>query len=192
MVTCDVYHAGLPTIVARSAMMDAKIETVKLPLVAKKVHTAKAALSASNSEGADFILLAPIEDEDPMDIMISLSENIKVPIFIAWSLTRVEQKLFGSGVGGFFVSLKDIGQVSEGQMSSLVRGTVMKNSETGNGNEGARNVEIRQSNNGSYLKDKPVGFLFEEGSEKKFIEKEKVVLLEAIDVIKEAAPMVIF
>lgn len=189
MVTCDGYRAGLPTIVAKSAMMDAKVENVMLPLVAKKVHTAKAALSASNSEGADFILLTSFEDEDPIVFMSSLLQNIKVPIFTPWSLNQSERMFFGSGVSGFFVLLKDLGQVSEGHIRSLVSATAVKDSETGNVNKGARKVE---SNNGSDWTDKPVGFVHEEGSEKKYIEKEKVVLLEAINVIKEAAPMVIF
>ncbi|CAM8925630.1 unnamed protein product [Rhodiola kirilowii] len=180
---------GLPTIVARSAMMDAKVETVMLPMVAKKVQTAKAAMSASNSEGADFLLLDPVEDENPKDFVSSLLQNIKVPIFVTWSLNGLGDGLFGSGASGFVVSLKHLRQFSEGDMSHLVSASPRTNSKSLNDIEDAKFIEVQQSNNGSYRKDRAVGIVNAEVGKKKFIEMEKQVLLEAIDVIKKAAPM---
>ncbi|CAM8923161.1 unnamed protein product [Rhodiola kirilowii] len=180
---------GLPTIVARSAMMDAKVETVMLPMVAKKVQTAKAAMSASNSEGADFLLLDPVEDENPKDFVSSLLQNIKVPIFVTWSLNGLGDGLFGSGASGFVVSLKHLRQFSEGDMSHLVSASPRTNSKSLNDIEDAKFIEVQQSNNGSYRKDRAVGIVNAEVGEKKFIEMEKQVLLEAIDVITKAAPM---
>uniref|UniRef100_A0A7N0SYC6 G domain-containing protein n=1 Tax=Kalanchoe fedtschenkoi TaxID=63787 RepID=A0A7N0SYC6_KALFE len=178
---------GLPTIVARNAMMDGKAQTVMLPLVAKKVQTTMAALSASNSEGADFLLLSPNEDEDPVDLMSSLSRSIKVPVFVTCSLPDSGEKLLRSGASGLVVSLKELGRFSEGSITSLISTPLKATGEPVNDSEGARIVELRQSYNGSYWEDRVVGIV--EGREKKFVEKEKVVLLEAIDVIKKAAPL---
>ncbi|KAJ6352427.1 hypothetical protein OIU76_001622 [Salix suchowensis] len=49
---------GLPSIVARNMMMGSRTESVVLPLVARIVQTPNAALNASNSEGADFLIYA--------------------------------------------------------------------------------------------------------------------------------------
>uniref|UniRef100_A0A6N2KLY5 Uncharacterized protein n=1 Tax=Salix viminalis TaxID=40686 RepID=A0A6N2KLY5_SALVM len=47
---------GLPSIVAKNMLMGSKSGPVVLPLVARIVQTPNAALNASNSEGADFLI----------------------------------------------------------------------------------------------------------------------------------------
>jgi len=47
---------GLPTVVARNTMLGSNTELVLLPLVARFVQTVDAAVNASKSEGADFLI----------------------------------------------------------------------------------------------------------------------------------------
>ncbi|KAK8630710.1 hypothetical protein V6N13_079491 [Hibiscus sabdariffa] len=58
---------GLPAIVARNTMMDSKSDSVFLPLVARIVQSSDAALNASGSEGADF-LIYDVGQEEHVDM----------------------------------------------------------------------------------------------------------------------------
>ncbi len=86
---------GLPAIVARNTMMDSRSESVILPLVARSVQSANAALTASNSEGADFLLYGIVEEKQQSRASVtSIFENVKIPIFAMVPSHAKETSLF--------------------------------------------------------------------------------------------------
>ncbi|KAL6505129.1 hypothetical protein OROGR_024946 [Orobanche gracilis] len=127
---------GLPTIVARNTLIGAKKDSVILPLVARNVQTHEAALDASNSEGADFLIYTIKEDH-------SLEELLE----------------YASGI-----KLED-------------------------GDQSFDNLKTLGMENGFYGKKMIGGFTRLEESEKQFIDRERSILLEAIDVIESATPL---
>ncbi|KAG8365694.1 hypothetical protein BUALT_Bualt18G0133300 [Buddleja alternifolia] len=113
----------LPTIVARNTMMDVKTDSVILPLVARNVQTHDAALDASNSEGADFIIHTTRGDCHPKELVSSVSGNVKIPIFIMVdSLTggishNKSSDLLRSGASGVVVSVDELKLLREDDLS---------------------------------------------------------------------------
>ncbi|KAE8721395.1 mitochondrial Rho GTPase 1-like [Hibiscus syriacus] len=85
---------GLPAIVARNAMMDSKSDFVFLPLVARTVQSSDAALNASSSEGADFLIYDVCQEEHAGMTMKSVYENVKIPIFIVNNSSQAEDESF--------------------------------------------------------------------------------------------------
>ncbi|KAJ6681361.1 TRANSMEMBRANE GTPASE FZO [Salix koriyanagi] len=105
---------GLPSIVARNMMMGSRTESVVLPLVARIVQTPNAALNASNSEGADFLIYALGPEEDLDVEMSSGFGNVKIPIFVlnasrgGFTLSMGASKLLKSGASGLVLSLEEL------------------------------------------------------------------------------------
>lgn len=83
--------SGIPEIVVRNMMIDSKSESELLPLIARNVHTSGAALDASTSEGADFLIYTIRGDTDSENLVTSLVDHVRIPIFIMVDLLRYEK-----------------------------------------------------------------------------------------------------
>ncbi|XLS80918.1 hypothetical protein HN51_046749 [Arachis hypogaea] len=74
-------------------MLDLKSESVVLPLVARIVQTIDAAVNATKSEGADFLIY---DNDDPKDLsqeVNSVCEKVKIPIFVSWNLQGARKSI---------------------------------------------------------------------------------------------------
>ncbi|KAF8086674.1 hypothetical protein N665_0615s0022 [Sinapis alba] len=164
---------GLPAIVARNTLMGSNSESVVLPLVARIVKDVDSALTASSSEGADFLILGSREEQQVVD---SLLKSVKIPIFVACRSkgeAKEELQLLKSGASGFVISLNDL--------------------------RSSRDVALRQFLDGAYVnendsetplvEEKAAGFVKLEDKQKQIIEMEKSVLRETIEIIHKAAPL---
>ncbi|CAA7056126.1 unnamed protein product [Microthlaspi erraticum] len=173
---------GLPAIVARNTLMGSNSDTVVLPLVARIVKDVDSALSASSSEGADFLILESGEDKQVGLLADSLLKSVKIPIFVACrnkgEAKEEEFQSLKSGASGFVISLRDL--------------------------RSSRDVALRQCLDGAYglSHEKPLveasdllerknsaGFTKLEDRQKQIIEMEKSVLKETIEIIQKAAPL---
>lgn len=187
---------GLPAIVARNTMTNSNSESVILPLVARNVQTANAALNASISEGADF-LIYDISRDKPVDAAVhSVFENVKIPIFLAFA-SYGENTLFTEasnslklGASGIVISLEGLRLFGDEVLRKLFNPVAMnkrKRDEVGS----SIKLKLMNVDNGVYGKKVVAGFIKLEDREKQLIETEKTVLLEAISAIQKAAPLVI-
>ncbi|CAI0400729.1 unnamed protein product [Linum tenue] len=178
-----VSDQGLPAIVARSMMMDSQSESVLLPLVAKIVQTPKSAVEAASSEGADFLILSSssVETFDPQ--VNSEFQSVKIPIFVAYGMAG--SLLVNSRPSGYVMSLEDLRlvTVSDDSFSQLFQPEQKAQNEF---EQYHRHDKRLDDVNG---KDAVAGFVRLEDKEKQLIGKEKSLLLEAIDIIKKAVPM---
>lgn len=185
---------GLPAIVARNTMMDSKSESVFLPLVARTVQTANAALNASSSEGADF-LIYDLGEEEHVDIVVkSVFENVKIPIFIVNNNSQGKAKshteaaeILKSGASGLVVSLEDLRLFTDDvlrQLFNVVSATNNKPQDDSLDDLNMADIDLvtRQ-------KMGVAGFIKVEDREKQLIEKETSVLNGAISVFQRAAPL---
>ncbi|ESW16628.1 hypothetical protein PHAVU_007G172000 [Phaseolus vulgaris] len=179
---------GLPTVVARSTMLDSKSELVVLPLVARIVHTVDAAVNASKSEGADFLIYGGGDLERVVREVGSVCESVKIPIFVSCgkdSMSYADMSgLLASGASGFVTSLANFGLYGD-EFLHKVFGSVYASNDGGNVSEIKSNVD-----NGFQSGTEIVaGFVKLEDREKQLIETERLVLNEAVEVIKKAAPL---
>lgn len=185
---------GLPTIVARSTMMDSRSESVVLPLIARKVKSINAALNASSSEGADFLVYDVDEDTNMEDLMNSTFGRAKIPIFFAMPFYREDAfpgevlKLLRSGASGFVVSMEDLRLFNEDALSGLSRSESAMSKRTVDTLESINDVN-RLNVNGSQSSTGVAGFVELDEKERLFIEREREVLLEVVNVVRRAAPL---
>ncbi|TKY52620.1 transmembrane GTPase FZO [Spatholobus suberectus] len=104
---------GLPTVVARNTMLDSKSELVVLPLVARIVHTVDAAVNASKSEGADFLIYGGADLKRVGSEVGYVYKSVKIPIFVSCGKNNVSYAdalgLLASGASGFVTSLENFG-----------------------------------------------------------------------------------
>lgn len=185
------YRAGLPAIVARNTMKDSMSESVVLPLVGRNVQTLDAAFNASSSEGADFLVCCFGEGQKADVIENSLFTNVKIPIFIMNASPLVDvSKFLKSGASGFVISLEDLSLFNDDVLSQMFYANGTTNEKTDRG-EDVSNVKLLDTSNSFFGKERVAGFVKFEDREKQLIETERSVLLEAIDVIKKASPLVI-
>ncbi|KAL8548348.1 hypothetical protein ACS0TY_007609 [Phlomoides rotata] len=186
---------GLPTIVARNAMMDSKTDSVILPLVARNVQTCDAAIDASNSEGADFLILTISGDSFPEELVSSVSGRVKIPIFIMDDSSRDEISLkmsmysVKSGVSGIVVSVDEFNSMREDGLSKLFYSEYASNKKVEDIGQSADTLKPIDTGNGFYGKKMIAGFTRLEEKEQQFIDKERSILLEAINVIQSATPL---
>ncbi|KAA8543233.1 hypothetical protein F0562_021272 [Nyssa sinensis] len=183
---------GLPAIVARNMMMDSMSESVVLPLVARNVQTSNAALIASNSEGADFLIYGIDGGKNAEELISSIFECVKVPVFVMIAsigddiLFNVASKLIKSGASGLVISLEELKLFSDEVLSKLFRTVHALNKST---QEKFDKLKILDVDNGFPGKTGVAGFIKLEDRERQFIEKERSVLVGAINVIRGAAPL---
>ncbi|PIN25852.1 Thiamine-phosphate diphosphorylase [Handroanthus impetiginosus] len=184
---------GLPTIVARNTMMDAKPDSVILPLVARNVQTHDAALDASNSEGADFLVYTINGDDRPEELVSSVSGHVKIPIFIMFNSRRdgISSKidLLRSGVSGVVFSVDEFKLLREDDLSKLFYSEYTSNKKVEDGGQNLDNLKTAVTENGFPGKKMIAGFAKLEEREQQFIVKERLILLEAINVIERATPL---
>ncbi|CAI0448911.1 unnamed protein product [Linum tenue] len=176
-----VSDQGLPAIVARSMMMDSKSESVLLPLVAKIVQTPKSAVEAASSEGADFLILSSSNEETFDPQFNSGFQSVKIPIFVGYG--KSGSQFVNSVPSGYVMSLEDLRLVSDDSLSQLFQPEQKAQSEFEQPSR--RDTRLGDVNG----KDTVAGFVRLEDQEKQLIAKEKSLLLEAIDIIKKAVPM---
>lgn len=184
---------GLPTIVARSTMMASKSDSVILPLVARNVQDIDGAISASSSEGADFLIYGIGGQEEVHVALNPLFKNVKIPIFVMFpsydALYSEVPTLLKSGASGLVTSLKDFRLLNDEALSKLFDIVYMKNGKTQDEVESFDNLTVLNVLNGLNGDENVAGFLKLEDREKQFIETERSVLLKAINVIQKAAPL---
>ncbi|KAL0389512.1 UNVERIFIED_CONTAM: putative transmembrane GTPase FZO-like, chloroplastic [Sesamum calycinum] len=185
---------GLPTIVARNTMMDAKTDSVILPLVARNVRTHNAALDASNSEGADFLIYT-IDGEGSLEnLLSSVSGRVKIPIFVmvdslmVGTSLKISSDLLRSGVSGLVVSVDELSSTGEDDLSNLFYSEYAYK-KVDDDRQSFDNLRVADKENGFPGKKMIAGFTRLEERERQFIVKERSILLEAIDVIQRAAPL---
>ena len=189
---------GLPTIVARNTMMDSRSDSVVLPLVARNVQTSDAALNASNSEGADFLIYWIDGKKHAEEPLISVRESVKVPIFVTIpslgfdTLFNEAGKYLKSGASGLVVSLEESKLFTDEVLSKLFHTVHPSNRRNVEKFQGSGKLEMLDVDNGFPGKKGVAGFSKLEDRECQLLETEKLVLLEVIDVFREAAPLVIF
>lgn len=173
-------------------MLDSKSESVVLPLVGRNVQSTEAALDASSSEGADFLICGLGEGKHADVVENSLFANVKLPIFIpnashgeATSLTVEMSKFLKSGASGLVVSLEEL-RLFDDVLSQLFNPIYAINKKPQDELERFNNLKVLDA---SHM---VAGFIKLEDREKQLIEIERSVLLEALNVIQKAAPLVIF
>lgn len=185
---------GLPAIVARSTMMDSKSDSVVLPLVARNVQTADAALNASSSEGADFLIYS-IGGQNHVEVLTSVRENVKIPIFVMFTsygedtLVMEASRSLESGASGLVTSVKGFRKFSDDALNSLFSNVYTLNETTQDEFTNSNESKLLNSENGIGAEERVAGFINLEDRKKQLIEREKLVLLEAINVIQKAAPL---
>ncbi|KAI3449630.1 hypothetical protein Pfo_006295 [Paulownia fortunei] len=176
-------------------MMDAKTDSVILPLVARNVQTHDAALDASNSEGADFLIYTLNGDDRLEELASSVSGHVKIPIFVMVDSLRdgVSLKIsldsLRSGVSGIVVSLDELNLLRENDLSKLFYSEYASNKKVEDGGQSFDNLETTGMENGFYGKKTIAGFTRLEEREQQFRDKERSILLEAINVIQRATPL---
>ncbi|XP_020867862.1 probable transmembrane GTPase FZO-like, chloroplastic isoform X2 [Arabidopsis lyrata subsp. lyrata] len=180
---------GLPAIVARNTLMGSNPDSVVLPLVARIVKDVDSALSASSSEGADFLILGSGEDKQVGLLSDSLLKSVKIPIFVTCSSKREELQLLKSGASGFVISLKDLRSSRDVALRQCLDGAYVVNHETQNKNESILNDKTLVETSDLPEKNNSAGFIKLEDKQKLIIEMEKSVLGETIEIIQKAAPL---
>lgn len=188
---------GLPAIVARNMMMDSKSESIVLPLVGRNVQTSRAALSASNSEGADFLIYG-LEQEKYFDAkMYSGIADVKIPIFVIYSSHREAKsimkasQLLKSGAGGLVMSLEDLRLFDDESFSQLFNTASAAEKKTESEPRSFNKFKPVDVENDTKGDKRVAGFVKLEDREKQLIEAERSILFECINVIHKAAPQVI-
>ncbi|XP_042007040.1 probable transmembrane GTPase FZO-like, chloroplastic [Salvia splendens] len=182
---------GLPTIVARNTMMDARTDSVMLPLVARNVQTYDAALDASVSEGADFLIFTLKGGTSPEELVSSISGSIKIPIFIMFDSPKDEMSLhsLNSGASGVVVSVDELKLLGEDGLSKLFHSEYASNAKVDDIGQSFENIKTIDTQNGFYGKKMIGGFTRLEEREQQLLDKERMILIEATSVIERAAPM---
>ena len=180
-------------------MLDSKSESVVLPLVARMVHSVDAAVNASKSEGADFLIYGSGDSKYLSQEVNSVCEKVKIPIFAWCNLNRKNMSyaeassLLTSGASGFVTSLESFGLFDDDFLRKLFdTGYANKITLDGLGGNVNEHKLLNVDTDFQSENDVVAGFINLEEREKQLIETEKSVLNEAIGVVKKAAPLVIF
>jgi len=98
--------------------------------------------------------------------------------------------LFKLGASGLVISLEGLGLFGDDVLRKLFT-TVYVNKRTQYEVESSIKLKLFNMDNGVYGEKRVTGFVKLEDREKQIIETERTVLLEAINVIQKAAPLVI-
>lgn len=181
-------------------MMGSNTELVVLPLVARIVQTIDAAVNASKSEGADFLIYASSDLKRLTQEVGSVFENVKIPIFASCAfpggnMSYAEaSSLLTSGASGFVTSLENFRLFDDDFLRQLFDNGYANDEKLLDDRCGEiRDDKLLNASNGFQSKTEVMaGFVKLEDREKKLVEMERSVLNEAIQVIKKAAPLVIF
>ncbi|KAL9251751.1 putative transmembrane GTPase FZO-like, chloroplastic [Drosera capensis] len=191
-----VSDQGLPTVVARNVLMGSNSISTVLPVVGRSVRTVDAAISASNSEGADFLIFSTeVEGHNSLAIQ-SMYANVKTPIFVvtSWNEDGVPfhgaSNLITIGASGLVLPFKGLKLLTGDAVSKLLSDTYVPSKKFGNGATSAKKHEISNAIDGVGGK-RVAGFVKLEDREFEFIRKERQILLEAVNIIQKAAPLMV-
>lgn len=188
-----VSDQGLPAIVARNTIMDSKSDSVFLPLIGRKVQSLDAAMNASSFEGADFLIYDNNGDESIEEPSVSIISQTKIPTFFTVNpdnkdkLSNEMSYLLQSGASGLVVSLEGLKLLGNDALNKIYS---MQASDKRT--EALRNGLVMESENGVLGEKGFTGFVNLEDREVELIESERSMLLEAIDLIQRASPLVMF
>ncbi|KAJ0978825.1 hypothetical protein J5N97_014299 [Dioscorea zingiberensis] len=186
---------GIPTIVARDMMMKSRSDSVYLPLVARTVQTANSALSASFSEGADFLIMGTEKQYNALLQENSISQQIKVPIFFSISNSHGEKlesnmalKLLQRGVCGLVMSLDYVKLFNMDDLKTFSPGHLERRKLL-DGYPDSTYLQGHAITNEVDIQKRFAGFLNIQEKDMELIEAEEVLLHEAVTVIRKASPM---
>ncbi|KAJ8453255.1 hypothetical protein Cgig2_008139 [Carnegiea gigantea] len=185
---------GLPAIVARSTLMSSKSDSVILPVVGRSVETVNAALTASNSEGADFLICSSLVEQWSDLLMLSVNESVKIPIFFETSsikndlLSNKLSKFLISGVIGVVTTLEELKSIGD-VLSKLLYETPTANKRITDEISKSNQLNMLNTTNGYAGEAGISSFVKLEDKEVQFIKKERRLLVEAVNAIEKAAPL---
>lgn len=186
---------GLPAIVARNTMIDTRFESVVLPLVGRIVQTPTAAVNASSSEGADFLIYNIDGVRNLDELVSSVFGHVKTPTFLMTDSLKDEKlfpeasKLLKSGASGLVISLDELKLLGDDVFNKMFNSVNASNERPQEKMQNSDKLRTLDASNGSLGKEGVAGFVKLEDREQQFIEMERSVLIEAIDVIQRAAPL---
>ncbi|CAN6337721.1 unnamed protein product [Urochloa humidicola] len=188
---------GIPAIVARSMMMKSNADSIYLPIVARTIQSANSAISASSSEGADFLIVNTGSDNFADVMNGGVGQQVKIPTFFTLNelhsgatYSDITSRLLQSGASGVVTSLAGI--------QHLTDDLIEKDFSKVNGTEEAPQASYSSSstsedaNNATVLtreRTKVAGFTKIDEKVVQLIERERPILSEAVAVIRKAAPM---
>ncbi|XP_021727880.1 probable transmembrane GTPase FZO-like, chloroplastic isoform X2 [Chenopodium quinoa] len=189
---------GLPPIVARNTLMSSKSDSVVLPVVGKIVQTVKAALNASSAEGADFLIYSILAEEPAENFMNSINNNVKIPVFVevelitnGGSIDEVSKVLMSSA-SGVVTSLQELKSSGDGLSRILYDPSATNRLATDirrQDEDLSFNKHMLNTTNGFSVDMGIASFVNLEDREMQFIKKERRLLMEAVDTIEKAAPL---
>lgn len=185
---------GLPAIVARSTMINSKSDTVTLPVVGRSVQTVNAALTASNFEGADFLICSSLVEQWSYLLIQSLNESVKIPIFFESNSLKNDQlsnklsKIVTSGVSGVVTTLEELKSIGD-VLSKLLYETSTMNERIPDEIPKSNKLNLLNTTNGFAGEAEISSFVKLEEKEVQFIKKERHLLVEVINAIEKAAPL---
>ncbi|CAH1447406.1 unnamed protein product [Lactuca virosa] len=185
-----VSDQGLPAIVARNTIMDSKSDSVFLPLIGRKVQSLDAAMNASSFEGADFLIYNNNGEESIEEPSVSIINQTKIPTFFTVNPDKKDKLsnemlyLLQSGASGLVVSLEGLKLLGNDALNKIYS---MQASDKRT--EALRDGLVLESENGVLGEKGFTGFVNLEDREVELIETERSMLLEAIDLIQRASPL---
>ncbi|OAY70947.1 putative transmembrane GTPase FZO-like, chloroplastic, partial [Ananas comosus] len=187
---------GIPAIVARKMMMNSKPDSIYLPLVARVVQTTDAATNASASEGADFLIISTNIHNFSRILENFVTRDIRVPIFFNIvdlvedeSPSDVTSMLLQSGACGVVVSLADMKLLGDDPLVKVFSKVHVSDRILRGGRSFSKKLDVDDIRVVSNGKKGITGFTKLEEKEMQLIETERLLLSEAVAVIKKAAPM---
>lgn len=199
MLIVHLVGVGLPPIIARNMMMKSKSDTVYLPLVARIVQTANSAVSASTSEGADFLIISS-ESGHIASVFENIGiQHVKVPVFFSMvdshggdlPMTLV-LKLLESGALGIVMSMNKLKLFGDEILKKILPTTSVADRILPDRNLNSKSAEIGTVTGVLIEKKGVAGFARLDVKRMQLIESESLLLKEVVGVIQEAAPTVIF
>ncbi|XP_076923259.1 putative transmembrane GTPase FZO-like, chloroplastic [Bidens hawaiensis] len=185
-----VSDQGLPAIVARNTIMDSKSDSVFLPLIGREVQHLNAAINGSSFEGADFLIYDNSQEQVMDESSTSAINQIKIPIFVYVDSSN-EDKLLNEmafllqcRASGLVVSLEGLKLLENNALNKIysMYASDKKMEALSNG------LEFDQSN-GLPSGKGYAGFVNLVDREKELIQAERSLLLETIDVLQRASPL---
>ncbi|URE04646.1 Dynamin family [Musa troglodytarum] len=186
--------SAIPALVARNMMMKSRSDSVYLPLVARTVQDTASAITASSSEGADFLIMSTKTVKSVAGQESSITQFVKVPVFFTTSdshgnqlPSKMASKLLQYGAGGMVMSLNDLISFDDGilKMFSMayMANDILQDAFP---NSGTKTDDSRVVNNGQ----KGIsGFTRLDDREIQLIERERQLIDEAVSIIQKATPM---
>jgi hypothetical protein len=191
--------AGIPAIVARSMMMKSNADSIYLPLVARTIRSPNSAISATSSEGADFLIVDTSSDDCFSAMNGGVNQHVKIPIFSSvddlqsqGSYSDITSRLLQSGASGIVTSLAGMRLLTddlierEFSKGDAIEEALQATYSSASALEEGNNVMVP-----TLEKTKVAGSTKLDEKVMQLIEMEKPILSEAVSVIRKAAPMVI-